>query len=335
MKGIKLLFFLPYFFLSMSAFSESFFDESVSVEQAYELGRLYRAQYKNREAREYLKFALDNGSANGAYLYSIELSGHNQTVRTDQKVLELITRSAELGSIKAARYLSFNDVGLPVSGVASWRERYFDLITALLEENQAQALFELFLFYQRSDSELASLYVKTSADLGHPVAIMVQGDLAHKDEEEKAAMSFYKAAAETKYLPAIKKYITELEGKEDKDLAFKWVVKAAEAGDLYSIAIAARAFSGLSETYKNIPLNLSKALAYYKTYLDVVGKDRFSGLYEAMLAEYYVLVGRLDESQLVNAKKEEDELKGQVVQFYASDIYWFDDGYVYTLSSRR
>lgn len=329
---------LAIYFVSELSFSKTFFDENISADQAYEYGRVLRAQYRNKEAREYLKFAFENGSADGAYLYALELKRYNQTVRTDYQIADYIRQAARLGNIKAIRYLSLQDMGLARSELSSWRKQYSDLLAGLIEKNEAAASFEYFLFYRQLDKDLADEYLDSAVELNHPIALMVKGDLIKQGggfylfdfSRNRAIMKYYRKAAETNYFPAIKKYIYELEKTGKKDLAFEWLLKAANRGDLSSVAVAARTFAGLSETYKSIDLDLIKAKAYYDIYFEVAGNDRFSVLYEMMLAEYDGLVKDMDDEQLAIATEKFGELKGAMKAVYSADIYWFDDGYFYS-----
>jgi TPR repeat protein len=325
------------FFTPNEALSKPFIDDHTSIDQVYENGRLLRAQFKNREAREYLKYSIEKGSAKGLYLYAIELKGYNQTIRTDNNVYDYISRAAELGDRQAVRYLALEELRENVT--SDWKVKYFELLNHLVYEDKGQAFFEFYLFYQYSDVELAKDYLKKSVELMHPVALMVQGDLIlqgdgsywFKFTREKAAIEIYKQAAETYYLPAIKKYINILDEIGDKNQTFEWLVKAANLGDLSSVALVARVLSGQRGEYKGEPLSLPQAKAYYDIYVDVAGQDKFTALYASMLVEQHDLVNRMSEEQLKVAEQNLKKIKGNVKYFYSSDIFWFDDGYLYSL----
>jgi TPR repeat protein len=325
------------FFTPNEALSKPFIGDHTSIDQVYENGRLLRAQFKNREAREYLKYSMKKGSAKGFYLYAIELKGYNQTVRTDSNVYDYISRAAELGDKQAVRYLALGELSEDVSFF--WKDKYFELLNQLVNEDKGQAFFEFYLFYQHSDLELAKDYLKKSVALMHPVALMVQGDLIMQGggpywfsfTRKKASIEIYKQAAKTYYLPAIKKFINILDEIGDEDQAFEWLLKAAGLGDLSSIALVARTLSGKRGVHKYAPLSLSQAKAYYDIYINIAGQDKFSALYTSMLAEQYELVNKMSDEQLKEADQNLIKIKENVKYFYSSDIFWFDDGYLYSL----
>lgn len=76
----------------------------MTPEQAYKRSSL-RAQFKNSDARAYLRYAADKKHADAAYLYAVELMKYNATVRTPAEAREYIELSAKLGNLHAMRYL--------------------------------------------------------------------------------------------------------------------------------------------------------------------------------------------------------------------------------------
>lgn len=59
---------------------------NLSAKEAFEKGRLLRAQFKNVEGRRYLKFAAELEEPNAAYLYAMELASYKSTIRTPRRV---------------------------------------------------------------------------------------------------------------------------------------------------------------------------------------------------------------------------------------------------------
>ena len=318
--------------------SDAFFDDRVSVSEAYEYGLMLRAQYRNKEAREYLKYAVDNGSVSAAYLYAIELRGYNKTVRTDFDVFDYVISAANGGDGKAIRYLALRKIDIVDKGQAFWKGLYLSFLDDLVRIDEAEAYFGYFLFYMLDDSDLAEEYLNKAVALGHPVAMMVKGDQIKtgsgfyllSSSRVRAALTFYEEAAKTNYLPSMKKYITELRRNDEREKAFEWLVKAADNGELSSIALVAKVFSGLNLSYGSVALNPAKAKAYYDMYFEVAGRDRFSVLYDSMLVDYSDLLDGMSDEQITQANEIYEALKGRNTKVYAADFYWFDDGYFYS-----
>ncbi|AEF55527.1 hypothetical protein Mar181_2494 [Marinomonas posidonica IVIA-Po-181] len=317
--------------------STSFFDDGISVADAYERGRTLRAQYKNRLAREYLKFAADQGDSSAAFLYALELQGYQKTIRTSHTVNDYIESAAKHNDLGAVQYLAYrSDQGKQTF----WSKKYFNLLENLEAENASSAYLGYFLYFQKLDAEKANLYLEKAIEQLNPVALMIKADHIRNGEgfyffdysRLNSALEFYIKGANTGYLPAIKRLVDVLESLKREDESFEWLVKSANKGELASIATVARVLSGNSETYKGIALNLVESKSYYDLYFTYAGTDRFSSLYETMLVELEEVVGRLDEKQLANSDEKFHALKDGIKKPVSSDYYWFDDGYVYSLN---
>lgn len=324
---------------NFSIASDVFFDDSVSPDDAYKYGLLLRAQYRNKEARKYLKYAVDSGSVSAGYLYAIELRSYNKTVRTDFEVFDYVVAAAKSGNDKAMRYLALREVDFIDEDQSFWRGEYLSFLDALVEQDEAAAHFGYFLFYMLEDPDLAEASLEKAAALEHPVAMMVEGDRVKAggggfylfaSSRSKAALSFYEAAAKTGYLPSMKKYVTELRKVGNQKKAFEWLVKTADSGELSSIALVAKVFSGSNTSYGDVDLDSIKAKAYYDMYFEVAGRDRFSFLYDSMLVEYDDLLKKMSDEQVIQADEMFETLKDESEEVYAADFYWFDDGYFYS-----
>ena len=76
--------------MSFATHGEDYDAKLLNAQQAFESGRLLRAQFKNVESRQYLKHAADNGNADAAYLYAMELSNYRTTIRTPPQAREYL-----------------------------------------------------------------------------------------------------------------------------------------------------------------------------------------------------------------------------------------------------
>ncbi|BFM48472.1 sel1 repeat family protein [Marinomonas sp. THO17] len=328
-------------FLSSKVYSsEHFLNENLEPLKAYEEGRLLRAQYKNRLAREYLKFAVDQGEPRASFLYAIELKSHQKTIRTAGKAKQYIDLALKNGDLSALRYALFKHNELSAQQYEALLNQYQSRLEKLEEDAIPSANFGYFLLYQKQDKRLAAEYLEKAVEASDPVALMVMADRVLNGEgfyifsfsRVNGALELYQNAANTGYLPAVKKLVDELEKFKKYEQAFEWLLKAAKQGELTSIATVARVYSGNSETYKAIGLNLVAAKAYYDLYFDYAGIDRFDSLYQVMLTELETIENSLDDEQKATSEEMVESLKSGIEKPVSADFYWFDDGYSYALN---
>lgn len=101
-----LIFIVTLLFVGRSFSEEINYDmQQLSAQQAYENGRLLRAQFKNLAAREYLKYAADLGEPSAAYLYAMEVANYRTTIRTPPESQHYLLLAAQGGSRQAMRVL--------------------------------------------------------------------------------------------------------------------------------------------------------------------------------------------------------------------------------------
>ncbi|MCG6364051.1 sel1 repeat family protein, partial [Vibrio fluvialis] len=120
--------------------------QQLSAQQAYENGRLLRAQFKNLAAREYLKYAADLGEPSAAYLYAMEVANYRTTIRTPPESQHYLLLAAQGGSRQAMRVLYQNGEWLRAAERSLWQQTYYDTLIELGSREPSQAAYELALY---------------------------------------------------------------------------------------------------------------------------------------------------------------------------------------------
>jgi len=327
----RLLIIILWFFCAVgnSAEEGSYDLNNLSAVEAFEKGRLLRAQFKNIEGRRYLKFAAELGNSNAAYLYAMELTSYNSTIRTPSESRHYLMIAAKYGSRKAMQFLYQHANWLEKEERSFWKKNYYNALINLGSEQPAQALYELALYHKGSDDELSQYYLSRAVAFNHPQALM---DLASQVEAGKGifflsgsretnARQTYLKAAETGYLPAILNYIKCLEGAQMYEKAYEWRIKAMEAGDLTSLPILASILTAQSEPYGFVESDLVAAKAYLSVYLESAGTDKLPALYsnvETLFSNLSLTVNDTYDNKLIIL---ENKIKSQA-PFYNHDTFW-------------
>lgn len=314
---------------SFTALGEAYDASALTAQQAFENGRLLRAQFKNVESRPFLKHAADSGNADAAYLYAMELSNYKTTIRTPQEARDYLLQAAQGGNRHAMQHLYLNGQWLSKKDRLDWQQKYHDALIRLGRTAPAQALFELAQYYHARDKALSEYYLTKAAAFRHPRALMEQarriergaGTYVMPGERETVVRKTYLAAAETGYVPAIRAYINLLEDKGRYKEAFDWRRKALQAGDLTSLAALGFIYSGQSEGYPFIETDLVLAKAYLDLYMEMAGTDRLETLYSTVAESYQQITPRINAEQEKAADKIESSLKNSV-DFYNHDLFW-------------
>ena len=302
---------------------------SLNANEAYQEGKLLRAQLKNTKARPYLKYSADKGDAKAAYLYAMELSNYNTTIRTPPKAQEYLLKAAQGGNRQAMRHLYLDGNWLRLRERNYWKKHYYNSLITLGQTEPGQAMFELANFYRKSDQELSSYYLNKSLDFDIPKALMEkaksiesgEGTYIFPGSREKTIDKMYKAAADTGYMPAVRNYIQRLEDLGNYQEAFKWRQKAVKEGDLTSLAAVAIILSGFSTDYQFVDQDLATAKAYYDIYLETAGTDRLGVLYDNIEQHYSDIMKTISPEDLSKSKKIEANLRKEK-PFYNHDVYW-------------
>ncbi|CAH1544356.1 sel1 repeat family protein [Vibrio rotiferianus] len=315
--------------IANSAEEGSYDLNNLSAVEAFEKGRLLRAQFKNVEGRRYLKFAAELGNPNAAYLYAMELASYKSTIRTPPESKHYLMIAAKNGSRKAMQFLYLHANWLEKEERNLWKKNYYNAVINLGREEPGQAFYELALYHQGSDAELSQYYLSRAAAFNHPHALM---DLASQIEAGKGtyvlpgsretnARHTYLKAAETGYLPAILNYIKYLESAQMYGKAYEWRVKAMEAGDLTSLPILASLLTEQSEPYGFVESDFVTAKAYLSVYLESAGRDKLPALYsnvETLFSNLSLVVNDTYDNKLIIL---ENKIKSHA-PFYNHDTFW-------------
>ncbi|MCW8336081.1 sel1 repeat family protein [Vibrio sp. SCSIO 43135] len=321
--------FIALFACTASAQTELYDEQQLSPQQAQEVGNLLRAQYKITEAFRYLKYAADLGDAKAAYLYAIELQHTPSTLRRNDDFEVYMLRSAKAGYIDAALYLYTQADWLESTEKSNWRSRYYEMVIELGASDPNQAFYRLYNYFKTSEPELANYYLKQSASNLYPLAVMAtaaniangQGTFLMPGSRETESRLMYKTAAESNFLPAIRHYILLLEQKNKREEAFEWRLKAIELGDLNSLAVAGRAYAGMSEYYSFVASDSIKAKSYLDLYLSYAGSDKLANVYANAQTLSTSLSKVMTADQIEQANIRVEEYK-QSTTYYNFDYHW-------------
>ncbi|CAM3875556.1 hypothetical protein VA7868_00542 [Vibrio aerogenes CECT 7868] len=306
--------------------------ESMSADQAYKKGRLLRAQFKNSDARAYLRYAADKKHADAAFLYAVELMKYNATVRTPAESRKYIELSAKLGNLHAMRYLYKRGDWLRPKDRNTWKKRYHDGLIAFAGQNPGEATYLLSLFFQNRFPDKSDYYLRRSVKYNYPLALMEkarrqQGSgtpqlkFSTDGSRDPDVLRTYKQAASEGFIPAIKACVELYEARDDFQEAFKWRLKAVEAGDLTSLFAVAKIYSHEAASYQFVDKDLIKARAFSELYLDFAGDDRFTKLHQ-MVEQFFVdVTEQLTPPEVIEANAFVTDYKEKTL-FYNHDIYW-------------
>ena len=271
---------------------------TMSVEDAYQLGDLLVDQYKIKQGQPYLKYAADKGNAKAALAYS--RSFKTNIMVQSPKQHEYAVKAAKLGSDDAKFALSFP------SNVFGDQELYraeqINTLKTRAEKGDAKAMYRLSLLYSGSEDmewkEKAAEHGDANAqyELGRRYEVG-KGWFFIPGNREKEVKRLYKASAKQGNFRGMVGYASILfkEGKRKEALDI-WI-KMANTGDATSIRfLASRYLNSLPQiTYPKKDEVLGAA--YSKIYLYSMGTDKEHDLYDIYKEEYLETMSRLSEAQ--------------------------------------
>lgn len=313
--------------VSICAEERSYDLNNLTSEEAFEKGRLLRAQFKNVEARRYLKFAAELGEPNAAYLYAMDLTSYKSTIRTPPESKFYLAMAAKNGSRHAMQFLYQHASWLEREEKNLWQKNYYNALIDLGAVEPAQALYELALYYKGVDEALSQYYLSRAVLFEHPQALMEvaqqletgQGTYLMPGSRETEVRHTYQKAAETGYLPAILTFIKYLENAQMYEEAYEWRVKAMKKGDLKSLPILASILMAQSESYAFVEPDFIRAKAYLSVYLESAGKDRLPALYTSVESLFAKLSLTIDDNDtIINI---ENNIKSHA-PYYNHDAFW-------------
>ena len=319
-----------------ASYKDSYFN-NISAKEAYNIGNRLHAVYKDRESIKYLYYSAKRGDAQGAYLYAVVLDNIGNSRRDKDTIKKYMVTAADKGVFKAIRYLALREDFLPWSTRSIWMEVYYDRIIEIQQNNPQKAELELYLYHLRLNKPLAMTHLDKAIKLNNPTALILnadniksgQGFFFFNSSRHEASMHQYELAAQTNYIPAIRKYIIELYRTNLKEKAFEWHLKAASLGDLSSIAVVARVYAGYGKAYKSVGIDLLKAKLYYDTYLETVGRDFYEKLYIELADEQSLIISRMNNKELQAARAGTDEMLLKLSDKFVGDTYWTENSYFY------
>ncbi|WIG76251.1 sel1 repeat family protein [Photobacterium damselae] len=272
--------------------------ESMSVEDAYQLGDLLVDQYKIKQGQPYLKYAADKGNAEAALAYS--RSFKTNIMVQSLKEHEYAVKAAKLGSDDAKFALSFSRNVFGDRGL--YRAEQIKALKDRAKQGDAKAMYRLSLLYSGSEE---TEWKEKAAEHGNAMA---QHELARYYEvgkgwffipgkREKEVKRLYKASAEQGNLRGMEGYASIISDEGNKKEALDIWIKMANTGDAVSISVlAARYLHAVPQiTYPEKDEVLGAA--YSKIYLDSMGTDKKQSLYEIYKENYLEAMSHLSEAQ--------------------------------------
>ncbi|RTZ16406.1 hypothetical protein EJ063_06275 [Vibrio aquaticus] len=319
------------FFSKSLVAGETYSVETMSPDEAYQRGRLLKAQFKNREAREYLKSAADRGHGKSGYLYAMELRRTGYLQRDQRASKDYLIRSAEQGNRQALRYLHLRGDWLTAAEQESYQQRYFDDLIRLGATQPSLAYFLLSEFYLSVDGELSNYYLEKSMEFDFAKAYMEGArriergeiDFMFAAKSERIMKQYYQQAANLDYLPALRKLVLISEKEGNFQQALEWRKKALDLGDISSLISMYKIYSGSSSQYPFVEIDRPRSLAYLMLYLETAGDSTFSAVYRQAKVNQSELATLASEAQMAEAKKLKIALSEGVV-FYHHDGIWED-----------
>ena len=272
---------------------------SMSVENAYQLGDLLVDQYKIKQGQPYLKYAADKGNAKAALAYSRSLSTNVMVLGPQEH--EYAVKAAKLGNEDAMLTLSLNR---NIFGDRKeFRAKLLKISKEKAEQGNADAMRKLSILYFGTSEEID--WKKKAAEHGNATA---QHELARYYEvgkgwffipgnREKEVKRLYKASAKQGNLRGMEGYASILFKEEKKKEALDIWRKMANTGDATSIRfLASRYLHSLPQiTYPK--KNEVLGAAYSKIYLDSMGTNKEHDLYDIYKEEYLETMSHLSEAQ--------------------------------------
>ncbi len=303
--------------------------ENLSAEEAYQKGKLLRAQFKNRESLQYLRYSSQEGNSDAAYLYSIVLLNSNRSLRTIEDSRQLVLQAAHDGNRHAMKHLYESGDWLTANQKKQWRVKYYNAVITLGKEEPDTAFYELAKYFETMDPDLSKYYLGKAMQMDYAPAYMEQAEALAEGsgsyyvpgERETSVRKEYLKAAELGYIPAIRKYIQILEGQGKFESAFEWRNKALQQGDITSLASLGLIYSGLTISDYNFVIEDDiLAKAYLSLYLESAGNNQFSSLYKKVEDSYFYVVSTMTEEQISKSLSLEKKLKE--TSFYNYDLYW-------------
>lgn len=319
---------------SFGAVAQQPFDiDQLTPKAAFEKGELLRAQFKDKEAREYLLYAAEEGNVNAQYLYAISLLTYHPSSRYQPVAVQYLLESAKSGYRPAMFELYHYQGLLSRAEQAEWKQRYLESLLELAKTSPSEADFYLYQFYNQDhgDEEKAEEYFEHALEAEQSLAMYEQAVNLQKGE----GFYFFQSnrfeemnewlikAANKGYIPAYRQLIKNYELDDDYKTAYQWRVKLLQQGDLLSLASMGNILLGHSaEGYAEF-IDERLGLEYLSLYLSFAGKDRMGSTYDKAKDNYDRAFEKLTEAE---RKQHETLTLSQLdsVKFVYADRYFFN-----------
>ncbi|TVO35865.1 sel1 repeat family protein [Vibrio algivorus] len=316
--------------LAFSSFAQVPYDiNTMSPQQALETGNLLRGQFKDKEARYYLKYAADKGNADAQYLYAISLLTYHTSDRNEPIAKDYLLASAKQGQLTAMHELYSNEHLLNRDDQQKWKSRYLELLMKNIDSHSPDSDFALYQFYkQEGNTEQAEVFYIHTLKAKYPAAMYEKAQRLLTGEDfylfqsnrRKDANTWLIEAANAGYIPAFRLLISNYEHDNDYEQAYTWRVKLLQQGDLLSLASMGSILTGYSTKEYAQFIDKTLGLEYLGIYLKVAGTERMGSVYEKTKIRYEEELGRLSEAEL---KQHQVLLSDQLehVHFLSFDKY--------------
>ncbi|MCE0495106.1 hypothetical protein [Vibrio salinus] len=298
---------------------------SYTALQAYEAGKLMRAQFKDSLARPYLKYSADKGNADAAYLYAMDVLSDSAGSNVSDLAKKYLIKSANGGQLNASYFLYKNGTWFRNATRLKYRNLYHDGSIELAAKKPGKASYDLYLYYKDLNDSKASYYLKKAQEYDYPSAILNASIKSYNDQNNPVinslAIKNVEKIAKEGFIPAIRACVDYYENKNDFKTSLEWKEIALQHGDLMSLASLAKIYAGLVSSYKFVKPDLIKANAYLSMYIDNAGKNHFSYLYGMVEDLYSDVSEKMTKEQKSKAKLLVNKYKDKVV-FYNYDTLW-------------
>ncbi|MGD8110985.1 tetratricopeptide repeat protein [Vibrio sp. TRT 17S01] len=301
----------------------------LSADQAFEKGKLLRWQLHHQEALPYLKHAAEKGSAEAAYIYSIELEDGSE--KQGEEEYHYALRAAEQGNLLAMLKVSSSSNPERDEIRQEWEEKTQQAILERAEAGNPEAMLLLHTTLEKEKDKMAWLEKAVAAN--HPEAKfkLAQAYEAGYDwffipgKRSKETKRLYQESAEQGYPPAMKAYMEQLLAKKKtREEGFEWMKKLAEIGRADSLLLIANTYAEDRQMRDIVPQDRVKALSYLYAYFESMATpkshDSLHRAYQKKIAIHRSLLS--EEEGLKADAMAEDYLANHTVRAYDDLWQW-------------
>ncbi|EIA1343560.1 sel1 repeat family protein [Vibrio parahaemolyticus] len=282
----KFITFVVCILASVNVFAESI-NTQLSPNEAFQEGEILIRQFKDKQALPYLKYAADNGSPSGAFLYGKMRHSMMVVTRDEHESNEYIEYAVKQGYLPAIRWLYEHDDGV-------LQRYYYNALILLGRKSPGKAFYLLADYYRAVDVERYEFYLSQASKRRYPPALI---ELAKRLDEGKGpylvpnvrvrrTAQTYLSAAQTHDVPAMRSYIQWLEKEHQFTKAFHWRFEALKAGDILQLASLGLIYAKPPLNYSFIKADYAKSNLLLEKYINTAGTERFESLYKKVQQRY-------------------------------------------------